>query len=68
MTVSDPLPQPTSGIDAVMASQRACRRFSDEAIGDDVVQEILELACKAPSSENAQPWRFVVVRDPDRRA
>jgi nitroreductase len=28
---------------------------------------ILEAACQAPSGENAQPWRFIVVNDPATR-
>lgn len=52
----------------VMRSQRACRRFTDEPVDDATVLELLELACRAPSAENRQPWRFVVVRDADRRA
>lgn len=43
--------------------QRACRRFSPDPIGDDVVEAVLEAATFAPSAENTQPWEFVVVRD-----
>jgi len=36
-------------------------------VPDDVLQSILELAAQAPSGFNLQPWRFVVVRDPENR-
>jgi len=41
------------------------RRFlADRPVGDGDIAAILEAARLAPSAENAQPWRFVVVRDP----
>jgi len=52
----------------VVLSQRACRRFSDEPVGDELVTRCLTAATHAPSAENLQPWVFVVVRDPDLRA
>jgi nitroreductase len=52
----------------VAGRQRACRAFLADPVGDDVVARVLETATRAPSAENTQPWAFVVVRDPDRRA
>ena len=52
----------------VVLGQRACRAFTDEDVGDDDLVRMLETATWAPSAENAQPWVFVVVRDPARRA
>ncbi|MEZ5245736.1 MAG: nitroreductase family protein [Acidimicrobiales bacterium] len=60
-----------SDLDAVrtvLRRQRAHRSFTDEPVADDVITDILELATRAPSAQNSQPWEFVVVRDPDRRA
>jgi nitroreductase len=47
----------------VVLGQRACRRFAARPVDDDLVQRCLEAAIHAPSAENRQPWRFVVVRD-----
>ena len=47
----------------MLASQRACRRFRADPVGDDDLERILEAATWAPSAENSQPWVFVVVRD-----
>lgn len=55
-------------VDAVMRRQRAHRTFTDDPVDDATVTELLELATRAPSAQNAQPWEFVVVRDPARRA
>jgi putative NAD(P)H nitroreductase len=34
---------------------------------DDLIRELLELASLAPSSMNLQPWRVIVVNDPERK-
>ncbi len=52
----------------VVLHQRATRQFSDETVGDELVERCLLAATHAPSAENLQPWVFVVVRDPDQRA
>lgn len=48
--------------------RRDVRRFRTDPIPEAVVEELLDLACLAPSVGNAQPWRFVSVDDPDNRA
>jgi nitroreductase len=52
----------------VVASQRACREFSDRDVDDATVERCLAAATHAPSAENLQPWVFVVVRAADQRA
>lgn len=52
----------------VLWRQRACRSFRDESVPDELVATALEAATHAPSAENSQPWRFVVLRDGARRA
>jgi nitroreductase len=51
----------------VLTTQRACRSFLPDPIPDDVIERILTAATHAPSAENSQPWRFVVVRDAEKR-
>jgi nitroreductase len=46
---------------------RQVRRFTDEPVGEQDVQAILEVARWTGSSENTQPWLFVVIRDPEVR-
>jgi len=53
-------------LDAI-AARRSIRKFKDEPIPDEVLQAVLTAATQAPSGENRQPWRFVVVGG-DRRA
>ena len=57
------------GFFEVVLRQRACRSFAaDEDVGDEDLVRMLDAAVHAPSAENAQPWVFVVVREPARRA
>ena len=44
-------------------SRRSVRQYTDEAVGKDDVQTILEAGRWAPSGLNNQPWRFAVVQD-----
>jgi 5,6-dimethylbenzimidazole synthase len=48
--------------------RRDVRRFRTDPIPDPMVEELLDLACLAPSVGNAQPWRFVSIDDPRNRA
>jgi 5,6-dimethylbenzimidazole synthase len=52
----------------LLAWRRDVRRFRRDALEDGQLDELLATACLAPSVGLAQPWRFVVVRDPARRA
>jgi len=49
-------------------TQRAIRRFRPDPIPEDDLALILEAAIRAPNGGNAQPWRFLVLRDPEVRA
>lgn len=61
-TPSDPV-----GLYEAMSTLRAVRRLRSEPIPDEVLQRILQAGAWAPSGGNVQPWRVVVVRDPDIR-
>lgn len=54
-----------SGFFEVVGRQRAHRAFDpDRDVPDELVERLLDAARFAPSAENAQPWVFVVIRDP----
>lgn len=44
------------------------RKFKDKPVEQEKLDEILEAARFAPSAKNVQPWKFVVIRDPEKRA
>jgi nitroreductase len=46
-----------------LRSLRSVRRFSPEAIPDEVLLGILEVARWTGSSKNTQPWHVIVVRE-----
>ncbi|MFE1600214.1 5,6-dimethylbenzimidazole synthase [Methylobacterium sp. ID0610] len=52
----------------LIAWRRDVRRFRGEPVPEAVLTECLSLACLSPSVGNSQPWRFVRVAEPDRRA
>jgi nitroreductase len=54
---------PDDGLLATLLTQRACRTFAADPVPDEIIGRMLEAATHAPSSENLQPWVFVVVRD-----
>ena len=45
--------------------RRTVREFSDKPVSKEVLELILKTAGTAPSGANKQPWRFVVVTDPN---
>ncbi len=45
--------------------RRTVRTFSDRAVDPAVLRECIRAAGAAPSGANLQPWRFVVVTDPE---
>src|SRR5207245_5691333 len=47
--------------------RRATRHYEPTAVQEDDLRRILEAGLAAPSGYNLQPWRFVVVRDPEQR-
>ncbi len=51
----------------VLASRKSIRRYKNDPIPDEYIDRILEAARWAPTGENYQPWRFIVVRDPETR-
>ncbi len=52
----------------LLAWRRDVRRFLTDPVDPAVIDELLDLACLAPSVGNSQPWRFVSVQSPERRA
>ena len=52
----------------VIAARRDVRRFRPDPVGDDIIDELLAAGHAAPSVGHSQPWRFIVVTDPQLRA
>ena len=48
--------------------RRDVRRFRSDPIDPQLIAQLLKLAAYAPSVGLSEPWRFVLVETPDRRA
>ncbi|MHA1301945.1 MAG: nitroreductase family protein, partial [Candidatus Helarchaeota archaeon] len=40
------------------------RKFKSNSVSDDLLKEILDSARWAPSGLNNQPWKFIILKDP----
>jgi nitroreductase len=47
--------------DEVVRGRRSIRGFKPQAVPKETIREVIELAMRAPSSLNTQPWNFYVV-------
>lgn len=52
----------------LVEQRRSIRRFLDKPVEREDIMKCIESARLAPSAENAQPWRFLIVDDPDLKA
>jgi nitroreductase len=50
---------------STIRKRRSIRKYTDQAVMDEQIRQLLEAAMAAPSASNIQPWEFVVVKDPD---
>jgi len=49
----------------VLVSRKSIRRYKSDPVPEELIDKILEAARWAPTGENYQPWRFIVIRDPE---
>ena len=47
---------------------QSIRRFTPDPVEKEKMDRILEAGRKAPSAKNRQPWRFIVIDDPEVKA
>lgn len=50
----------------LIKGRRSVRSFTPEPVPDDILRQLVEAGCWAPSGSNAQAWEFVVLRDRER--
>jgi nitroreductase len=53
--------------DTCIRTKRDSRAYASRAIDEETLQGILQAGRMAGSSKNTQPWRFVVLRDAERK-
>ncbi len=52
------------GLFETIYAMRALRRFRPDPIPDEMLFQLFDAAIRAPSGQNAQDWRFIVITDP----
>jgi nitroreductase len=55
-------------LESLIRARRSIRRFLPDSVDPEKIRLCLEAARMAPSAQNAQPWRFLVVDDPELKA
>ena len=58
------MPDATS-ITSFLRDLRQVRQYTTDAIPDDVLHDILEVARWSGSAKNVQPWHFIVIKNRD---
>ncbi len=56
------------GLQEAIETRRSMRRYQPDPVPQEDVAEVLRLSSLAPSAWNLQPWRFIVVQDPQLKA
>jgi len=49
-------------VDQVIFARKSIRAFLDTSIEQDVILEILDIAARAPSGSNVQPWKVYILQ------
>ncbi|MEE9377650.1 MAG: nitroreductase family protein [Candidatus Lokiarchaeia archaeon] len=47
----------------IIKSRRSTRRFKPDMVSDEDLNAVLEAARWAPSGDNKQPWKFIVIKN-----
>lgn len=48
-------------VSEAITSRSSCRAFLDQPVPRETMEQLMALACSAPSAINLQPWQFTVV-------
>lgn len=53
--------------EALQAARESCRQYSDRPVDRETLVHLVDVAHLCPSGCNAQPWRFIIVDEPEAR-
>jgi len=53
----------TDFLSSIIQKRRSVRKFESRTVPRDVILSCIEAARYAPSAENIQPWRFIILDD-----
>lgn len=49
--------------DDVLSGRRSVRNYQPDAIAEDIINQLIDDAIKAPTAMNMQPWAFGIIRN-----
>lgn len=52
----------TNQFDEILVNRHSIRKYKSYDIDDDTIRAIFEMALKAPSAKNFQPWTFRIIK------
>ena len=55
-------PANTAAVDHAITSRMSARAFTQQAVSRELITEILQVASRAPSGTNTQPWKVYVLQ------
>lgn len=55
-------------VPSAIQQRRSIKDFKPDPIEPELIKQLVEFAVSAPSVSNLQPWRIVVVQDPEKKA
>lgn len=55
----------TNNVVESMLTRTSVRNYSNQQVDDDMIVTMLRAAMSAPTARNAQPWKFIVIKDKD---
>lgn len=56
-----PSPEQTAAVDTAITTRRSLRAFLPKPVPRETIEQILEVAARAPSGTNTQPWKVYVL-------
>ena len=54
-------------LEEVIYGRRSIRKFQVKDVPDKIIKDLIDAAIQAPSACNLQAWKFLIVRDGDRK-
>jgi nitroreductase len=52
----------------LVSNVRAMRRLKPDPVPIELIMKVLNAGVQAPSGQNLQPWKFILVADPEKKA
>jgi coenzyme F420-0:L-glutamate ligase/coenzyme F420-1:gamma-L-glutamate ligase len=61
-------PKRTGDLITLIRGRRSVRKYQDRPVDRELLLQMVEAACWAPSPHGRQPWRFAILTQPEPKA